>query len=178
MSESEGTPLPANPLDWEGDAQRWPAAAPSLKPHGLILLESSITYAGHDEDDDEDERTFDWVISGHPAHATSEGDDWSTALVGELFVCREALHLVVAAVLPLRARFDVFTECATAGEVEDRFAYWASDLLWDFIAAEGNRQLVSMRASFVVPAETPRPRLTGAVPPASDSPTGAVKAPS
>lgn len=165
--------LPDRPLEW-GSVESWPAEAPALRPRGLILIESTLTYAGHPEDRVEDEvgeedddvwdGGFDWTIAAQPGHV-SESGVWHAALIGDVFICRGGWHLLIAAVLPLEGRPGVFEDLSAPEDVEKRLGYWASHVLWDFLVAEGNRQLVSARTGFSLPAATPRPTLRHEMPP-------------
>lgn len=157
--------FPTEPLPW-GDVDDWPVSAPDLRPRGVILLEASLYFAGahSDEDIDEPVDTFDWVITGHPGHLGEGTGTWHTALVGELFLCRDGWHLAVAAILPVEGRPDVYGECAESAEVEDRLGYWSSHVLWDFVSQEANRLLVGARVGFTMPAATPRPQLRSKMP--------------
>ena len=165
--------LPSEPLEW-GSVEPWPLDAPDLRPRGLILIESSLTFAGHpseehNEDVQQDTQDtwdggFDWTVAGQPAHVTENGE-WHAALIGDIFICREGWHLMVGAVLPIDGRPGVFDDCTDRDDVERRLGYWASHLLWDFLIVEGNRQLVNARTGFTLPSATPRPVLRHELPP-------------
>lgn len=169
---------PTGPLSW-GDTPTWPEGAPDLRPRGLILLESSLYFAGHVEEDDESAEdpdkpagTFDWIINGHPGHTIEETKTWHAGLIGEIFVCREGWHLRVAAVLPVEGRGDSYEQCIQEDYVEARLGFWASHILWDFVSAEANRLLVGARVGFTLPAATPRPRLRSEIPEPEEDPHG------
>ena len=142
-----------------------------------MLLESSLYFAGHADEDDEtkdDDKaatTFRWTIDGHPGQMEEGGATWHTGLIGEIFVCREGWHLIVAAALQVEGRAERFKECLGSADVEACLGYWASHILWDFVSVEANRLLVGARVGFALPVATPRPQLRSELPDADDDET-------
>ena len=145
-AESACTDRPSEPLGWDGYDQSHPSA-PAVQPVAIVLLESSVEVMPHPVSEGEDSFnpdswTFDWGVAGQ-GHLPVDGEDgWHVAVIADLFVCRNGVHLTVAAFLHLRVREDL--EELTSRDVEERYGYWSSHILWDYIAAEANRQLLSL----------------------------------